>query len=70
MSPDASLAGLHCRRERTLTVSTRDAQRLGPIRSKEKLTAAFRELDHLDRVLVRHEARQENIEVNPRLLEA
>jgi putative DNA primase/helicase len=58
----------HCRRERTHLVSTREAQRLGPIRDKEKLTAALRELEELDRVKVEQEGRRKTIKVNPALL--
>ena len=58
----------HCRRERTHLVSTRDAQRLGPIRDKEKLAAALRELEELDRVKVTQEGRQKTIKLNPALI--
>jgi putative DNA primase/helicase len=58
----------HCRRERTHLVSTREAQRLGPIRDKEKLAAALRELEELDRVKVAQEGRRKTIKVNPALL--
>lgn len=58
----------HCRRERTHLVSTREAQRLGPIRDKEKLTAALRELEELDRVKVGQEGRRKIIKVNPALV--
>ena len=50
----------YCRRERTHLVATREAQRLGPIRDKEKLTTALRELEELDRVKVAQEGRAEN----------
>lgn len=58
----------HCRREQTHLVSTREAQRLGPIRDKEKLAAALRELEELDRVRVAQEGRRKTIKVNPALL--
>lgn len=58
----------HCRRERTHLVSTREAQRLGPIREKEKLAAALRELEELDRVKVVQEGRRKIIKVNPALI--
>ena len=58
----------HCRRERTHLVSTREAQRLGPIRDKEKLAAALRELEELDRVKVAQEGRRKTIKVNPALV--
>jgi putative DNA primase/helicase len=55
----------HCQRERTHLVPTREAQRLGPIRDKEKLTTALRELEELDRVRVVQEGRRKTIKVNP-----
>jgi putative DNA primase/helicase len=58
----------HCQRVRTHLVSTREAQRLGPIRDKEKLIAALRELEELDRVRVSHEGRRKTIKVNPALI--
>ncbi|MDP1527505.1 MAG: DUF3987 domain-containing protein [Rhodocyclaceae bacterium] len=57
----------HCKRERTHLVPTREAQRLGPIRDKEKLATALRELEELDRVRVNHEGRRKTIKVNPAL---
>lgn len=58
----------YCRRERTHFVSTREAQRLGPIRDKERLAIALRELDDLDRVRVDQERRRRTIKVNPALV--
>lgn len=58
----------YCQRERTRLVSTRDAQRLGPVRDKEKLTTALRELEELDRVKVAQEGRRKTIKVNPALV--
>jgi len=60
----------HCRTNRTHLVPTREAQRLGPgcVRDKERLTAALRELEELDRVRVAHEGRRKTIKVNPALL--
>ena len=58
----------YCQRERTHLVPTREAQRLGPIRDKEKLTAALRELEELDRVKVTQEGRRKTIKVNPALV--
>jgi putative DNA primase/helicase len=60
----------HCQQSQTNLVSTRDAQRLGPIRDKEKLTIALRELHELDRVKVLQEARRKIIMVNPALVGA
>jgi putative DNA primase/helicase len=58
----------HCQRERTHFVPTREAQRLGPIRDKEKLAIALRELEELDRVRVTQEGRRKTIKVNPALV--
>ncbi len=58
----------YCQRERTHLVPTREAQRLGPIRDKEKLTTALRELEELDRVRVVQEGRRKTIKVNPALV--
>ncbi len=58
----------HCRREGTHLVPTREAQRLGPMRDKEKLATALRELEELDRVRVTHEGRRKTISVNPSLV--
>lgn len=60
----------HFQQLQTNLVSTRDAQRLGPIRDKEKLAAALRELEELDRVKVAQEARRKIIMVNPALVGA
>lgn len=59
----------YCRRERTHLVPTREAQRLGPVRDKAKLTIAILELEELDRVRVAHEGRRKTIKVNPALIE-
>jgi putative DNA primase/helicase len=56
-----------CRRDRTNAVSTRDTQR-GPIREKNRLDAALRELEELDRVKVVREGRRKTIKVNPALI--
>lgn len=58
----------YCRRERTHLVSTREAQRLGPVRDKEKLGSSLRELVDLDRVRVSQEGRRKVIAVNPSLV--
>lgn len=58
----------YCQRERTHLVPTREAQRLGPVRDKEKLTAALRELKELDRVKVAQEGRRKTIKINPALV--
>ncbi len=60
----------HCQQSQSNLVSTRDAQRLGPIRDKEKLTIALRELHELNRVKVLQEAKSKIIMVNPALVGA
>jgi putative DNA primase/helicase len=59
----------YCQKKRTHFISTRDAQRLGPVRDKQKLTAALEELEELDRARVTQKGRQRTIEVNPALVE-
>jgi putative DNA primase/helicase len=59
----------YCHRQKTHLVPTREAQRLGPVRDREKLMAALRELEELDRVRVSKERRGKTIKVNPALLE-
>jgi putative DNA primase/helicase len=59
----------YCQRERTHLVPTREAQRLGPVRDKEKLATALWELEELDRVRVKQEGRRKIIKVNPALVE-
>ncbi|SCY42366.1 putative DNA primase/helicase [Nitrosospira sp. Nl5] len=59
----------YCQREQTHLVSTREAQRLGPVRDRERLTTALRELEELDRVKVSQEGKRKIIKVNPALLE-
>ena len=58
----------YCRRERTHLVPTREAQRLGPVRDKEKLASALRELEEFDRVRVDRDGKRKTIKVNPALL--
>jgi putative DNA primase/helicase len=58
----------YCRRESTCMVSTRDVQRLGPVRDKDKLTAATRELADLDRIQTRKDGKRIFIHVNPALV--
>jgi len=58
-----------CRKGVTHQVATRDAQRLGPVRDKQRLATALQELGELDRVRVVQETRRKIITVNPALLE-
>ena len=58
-----------CRREQTLIVSTREAQRLGPVRCKVKLATAIQELEELGRVRITHDGRRKTIKLNPALID-
>lgn len=58
-----------CRRQQTGSVSTREAQRLGPVRDKERLAAALQELEELDRIKVEQGGRRKAIHLNPALAE-
>ena len=58
----------HCRRNRTHLVPTREAQRLGPVRDKQRLAVALRELEELDRVKVAQDGRRKELRLNPGLL--
>ena len=58
----------YCRRVRTRLVPTLEAQRFGPVRDKEKLATALRELEELDRVKVVQEGRRRTIQLNPALV--
>ena len=60
----------YCLRERINAISTREVQRLGPIREKETLVTALQELTEMDRVRVIQEGKRKMIQVNPALLEA
>jgi len=59
----------YCRLQRMSCVSRREAQRLGPVRDKEKFRVALHELEELDRVKVAQDGRQKVILVNPALIE-
>jgi putative DNA primase/helicase len=52
------------------TVATRDLQRLGPVRSKDRLDTALRELQTHHHVRQRTEGKRKLLEINPALLEA
>ena len=58
----------YCQREGTHIITTREAQRLGPVRDKGKLATALRELEELDRVKVAQDGRRRSIKVNPALV--
>ena len=50
--------------------STRDTQRFGPVRERDRLAAALTELQELDRVRVSRDGSRRKIEVNPALVGA
>lgn len=58
----------YCKRERKLSISTREAQRLGPLRDKEMLAQALQELADLDRIRVTKEGRRKTINISPVLV--
>jgi putative DNA primase/helicase len=58
----------HCKSARTHFVPTREAQRLGPVRDRDRLKVALAVLEELDRVRVGHEGRRKHIKLNPWLL--
>ncbi|MGJ0492176.1 DUF3987 domain-containing protein [Methylobacter sp.] len=58
----------HGRRERTLIVPRREAQRSGPVRNKDALKQALQELEDLGRVRLVMEGRRKDICINPALL--
>ena len=57
-----------CRRDRTYEVPRREAQRCGPVRDAERLSAALRVLAELDRVRADAEGKRRPVRVNPALL--
>jgi putative DNA primase/helicase len=57
-----------CRRDRTDEVLRREAQRCGPVRDAERLSAALRVLAELDRVRAAAEGKRRPVRVNPALL--
>jgi putative DNA primase/helicase len=58
----------HCQKRGVLEVSSREAQRLGPIRDKDKLVSALHELEDLDRARLTQEGKRKTIRINPALL--
>lgn len=58
----------YCRRERTHTVGKSVALQYGPLRKKESLDAAIRELAELDRLQVRKDGKRAMLAINPALL--
>lgn len=77
LPPDLADAGrldtwlvAHCRREALACLATREAQRMGPIRDRERLSQAVAVLEELDRARMVREGRQRNIYPHPQLLEA
>lgn len=58
----------YCKRERVGVVPTRQAQQFGPLRDKQRLTAALTELSDLGRVSVATEGKRRAVIVNPLLI--
>ena len=58
----------HCQREHEGSVSTREAQRTGPVRDKDRLESALSYLGELDRVEVVKDGKKRIILLNPALL--
>lgn len=58
----------YARREQTLSLPTRDAQRLGPVRVKERLSEALATLAEVDRARVVQESRRKVIYLNPAIV--
>jgi putative DNA primase/helicase len=58
-----------CNRQRTDSVSRRELQRSGPVRDKEPLKNALKELEELGRVRVIPAGRRVDVKINPQLLD-
>ena len=58
----------YCKRQRAQSVPRRELQRLGPVRDKEPLQNALKELDDLGRVRVIQQGRRKVVQINPQLL--
>jgi putative DNA primase/helicase len=58
----------YCRVNGKHTVPTRDVQRLGPVRDKDRLRTAVQELEELDRARISSNGRRKQISINPALL--
>ena len=58
----------YCRRERTHLVGKNVALQYGPLRKKDSLDAAIRELAELDRLQVRKDGKRAILAINPALL--
>lgn len=57
-----------CRSKGLVSISYRDAQRLGPIRDKDKLTSALAELQGLDRIRFEEIGKGKAIHINPAVI--
>ena len=57
-----------CRSKGLYSISFRDAQRIGPLRDKDKLAPALAELQGLDRIRVESEGKGKVIHINPAVL--
>ncbi|WP_277985859.1 DUF3987 domain-containing protein [Nitrosomonas eutropha] len=59
----------HCKNKCTHTVGKSVALQYGPLRKKESIDAAIRELEELDRVQVRRDGKRITLLINPALLD-
>ena len=58
----------HCRSQRTCSVEKRHALQYGPLRKKDRLDAAIKELADLDRLRAQNEYKPATLAINPELL--
>jgi putative DNA primase/helicase len=58
----------YCQGQQINSISKRDLQRLGPVRNKDTLGSALKELENLGRVRVIQEGNRSEIWINPQLL--
>lgn len=58
----------NCKRQHTDCVPRRELQRMGPVRDKEPLKNALKELEDFGRVRLVQEGRRKDIQINPQLL--
>lgn len=59
----------YCRAQGGSVVATRDLQRLGPVRNKDRLDAALRELQDHHHIRMRTDVKRKLAEINPALME-
>lgn len=59
----------YCRAQGGSEVATRDLQRLGPVRNKDRLDAALRELQGYHHIRLRTDGKRKLVEINPAVVE-